>query len=452
MDNLISDLNATHSIWDRMRSLLEERKTNPTAIPWMINWVKSFARELNGKPLKDAQPEDIRVFIDKLNANTSIKLYQIKQANEALLILFTEILPCDWIGNWPVKADSKTTCPPESTSNASRSSTYKLHPDECASLHADLFEKLRNVVRTLHYSVRTEKAYSDWVKRFLAFHHPVVPQKLSSHHISEFLEFLAVQRHVSASTQNQTLNALSFFYKNILNIDITDQLSFARAKKPQRLPVVLSREQVKDLLARLEGVYALLAGITYGTGMRLMESLRLRVKDINFSGNAIIVREGKGAKDRVTPLPAKYKEALRCQLELAEKLHREDLARGLGETSLPDALAIKYPSAAKEWPWQFAFPSDRLSVDPLSNTVRRHHIHENSFQKAVKKAAQSAGLPSGVSIHTLRHSFATHLLEAGYDIRTVQELLGHSDVSTTMIYTHVLNRPGIKIKSPVDDF
>ena len=262
MDNLISDLNATHSIWDRMRSLLEERKTNPTAIPWMINWVKSFARELNGKPLKDAQPEDIRVFIDKLNANTSIKLYQIKQANEALLILFTEILPCDWIGNWPVKADSKTTCPPESTSNASRSSTYKLHPDECASLHADLFEKLRNVVRTLHYSVRTEKAYSDWVKRFLAFHHPVVPQKLSSHHISEFLEFLAVQRHVSASTQNQTLNALSFFYKNILNIDITDQLSFARAKKPQRLPVVLSREQVKDLLARLEGVYALLAGIT----------------------------------------------------------------------------------------------------------------------------------------------------------------------------------------------
>jgi integron integrase len=239
--------------------------------------------------------------------------------------------------------------------------------------------------------------------------------------------------------------------KNVLKIDIVDQLSFSRAKRPARLPIVLSKEQVKALLARLQDIYALLAGLVYGTGMRLMECLRLRVKDIDFSKNTILVREGKGAKDRVTPLPKKYRKELEQQLEHAQNLHQKDLANGLGEALIPDALSRKYPTASREWGWQFAFPSNRLSVDPRTNKVRRHHIHENSLQKAVKKAAKEAGLASGVSVHTLRHSFATHLLESGYDIRTVQELLGHSDVSTTMIYTHVLNRPEIKIKSPADD-
>jgi integron integrase len=439
-------------IWDEMKDLLIKKNTYPPTIPWLVKWAQSFVKDLKEKPLDKAEPQDIRNFINKINSYPSIQLFQLKQANLALKTLFNDILKCDWAKNWPVSSTMiDSGCVSETAKTGPADKPCQITFQECEKIHANIFEKLRNALRTLHYSIRTEKTYSDWVKRFLSFHHPVDPKKLTSNHVSEFLEFLAVQRHVSASTQNQALNAISFLLKNILFIDIADQLNFARAKRPLRLPIVLSKEQVKDLLARLDGIYALLAGIAYGTGMRLMECLHLRVKDIDFSGNAIMVRAGKGAKDRIAPLPAKFKEAIARQLEIAEKIHQQDLAKGLGEVYLPEALERKYPSAAKEWGWQYVFPADRLSVDPLSNKVRRHHIHENSFQKAVKKAAQSAGLPSGVSVHTLRHSFATHLLESGYDIRTVQELLGHSDVSTTMIYTHVLNRPGIKIKSPVDD-
>lgn len=452
MGNHLPFLDSKQPIWEQMETLLEKLNTYPPSIPWLIRWAQSFVRELNGKPLEKTGPDDICYFINKLNSNPSLQHFQVKQADQALRFLYTRILKYDWASNWPdtlhkIKSDQVVGSPQKYRPTG----PYNITFEECKKIHATIFEKMSNAIRTMHYSIRTEKTYSDWAKRFLAFHHPADPKTLTSQHVSEFLEFLAVHRHVSASTQNQALNAISFLLKNILVIDIVDQLSFARAKRPQRLPVVLSKEQVKDLLGRLDGTYALLAGIAYGTGMRLMECLHLRVKDIDFAGNAIIVREGKGAKDRVTPLPAKYKAALLNQLAVAEKLHKEDLANGLGEVFLPDALERKYPSAAKEWGWQFVFPSDRLSVDPRSNKVRRHHIHENSLQKAVKKAVQNAGLPSGVSVHTLRHSFATHLLEAGYDIRTVQELLGHSDVSTTMIYTHVLNRPGITIKSPVDD-
>lgn len=429
--------------WDRMIKRLEERRIPQHHIPFMIKWVKNFAENL-GKQLKDTSPEDVKRHLDYLNANQYLQPFQIKQANESLLIFFNEIMPCDWAKHWPpgIKIEQPKKNKPEE---------QQKNPEEFEKMRFELLERLKNAIRTMHYSVRTEKVYLDWASRFMYFHKTADQNKLNAHKISEFLEFLALERHVAASTQNQALNALAFFFNNVLGIDISGQLGFARAKRPQRIPTVLSKEDVKALLSRLDGIYALLAGITYGTGMRLMECLRLRVKDIDFSGNAITVREGKGAKDRIVPLPAKYKKALQEQLEITRKFHQQDLENGFGEASMPDALDRKYPAACSEWPWQYVFPSDRLSVDPRSNKVRRHHIHENSFQKAVKKAVQEVGLPSGVSVHTLRHSFATHLLEAGYDIRTVQELLGHSDVSTTMIYTHVLNRPGVKIKSPVDD-
>lgn len=439
-------------IWEQMEDLLLERKTNQNAIPHLIRWAKAFVQSLNTRPLKDAQLTDVQNFINQLNFNSSCEFYQVKQANDSLFILFAEILQCPWTKHWSVDLDkdqSHARNPAQEIKTPERSD--KMNADECDKLHAGFFEKMSNAIRTMHYSSRTEKTYIDWVRRFLTFQHPVSPAQLRAVHVAEYLEFLAVQRHVSASTQNQALNAIIFFTSHILNQDFSGQLQFSRAKKPQRLPLVLSREQVKSLLDGLEGIYALMAGIVYGTGMRLMECLRLRVMDIDFARNIVTVREGKGAKDRVTPLPKKYKEALLKLIESNKIQHNNDLERGLGETFLPDALAQKYPSAAREWPWQYVFQSDRLSVDPRSNKVRRHHVHENSFQKAVKKAAQNAGLPSGVSIHTFRHSFATHLLEAGYDIRTVQELLGHSDVATTMIYTHVLNRPGITIKSPADD-
>ena len=373
-------------------------------------------------------------------------------AIDSLFILFIEVLKYPWAAPWfPQIARKKTDVRDLKTVNGADERTDKTNVDQAEKMHADLLENMKKSIRTLHYSIRTEKTYIDWARRFLAFQHPIEANSIAAIHITEYLEFLAIKRNVSASTQNQAMNALIFLVTHILGKDFTDQLQFSRAKKTQRLPTVLSKEQVKSLLGNLEGTYALMAGLVYGAGMRLMECLRLRVKDVDFARDIITVREGKGGKDRVTPLPVKFKDALSQQLDFARKLHQQDLEQDLGETLLPDALVRKYPTAAKEWPWQFVFPSEKLSVDPRSKKVRRHHIHENTLQKAVKTAAGKSGLPSGVSVHTLRHSFATHLLQAGYDIRTVQELLGHSDVTTTMIYTHVLNRPGIIVRSPADD-
>jgi integron integrase len=451
MNNQINLTDNKENIWRKLQNLLEKQNFNPNAIPWMIKWAQTFVRELGDKTIEEAGPEDVRKFIDKLHHRHSVKPFQIKQANQVLMILFCELLKTDWAKKWPVQLGEPEGKIQHQNNTSQSYRKFPVSLENCRKQHAEIFNKMTNAIRTRHYSIRTEKSYQDWVARFFAFHQPIAPDKLSSQHVEQFLEFLAVERQVAASTQNQALNALAFLMKNVLKIDIVDQLSFSRAKRPARLPIVLSKEQVKALLARLQDIYALLAGLVYGTGMRLMECLRLRVKDIDFSKNTILVREGKGAKDRVTPLPKKYRKELEQQLEHAQNLHQKDLANGLGEALIPDALSRKYPTASREWGWQFAFPSNRLSVDPGTKKVRRHHIHENSLQKAVKKAAKEAGLASGVSVHTLRHSFATHLLESGYDIRTVQELLGHSDVSTTMIYTHVLNRPEIKIKSPADD-
>jgi integron integrase len=280
---------------------------------------------------------------------------------------------------------------------------------------------------------------------------PGCTSELGQPEVVAFLEYLAVGRGVSASTQNQALNALVFLYAQVLRQPLGTVGEFVRAKRPRRLPVVLSRPEVKRLLDALDHTtFALMTGLLYGSGLRLMECVRLRVHDVDFDYHHIVVRDAKGQKDRVVPLPERYREALQDHLGDVKRLHEEDKQRGLGQVYLPEALARKYPHAAQEWGWQYVFPSGRLSVDPRSGTTRRHHIHENGLQKSVKKAAQSAGITKKVNCHALRHSFATHLLEAGYDIRTVQELLGHADVSTTMIYTHVLNKPGVSVRSPVD--
>src|SRR5438552_4189992 len=313
-----------------------------------------------------------------------------------------------------------------------------------------LVDRVRDVMRLKHYSRRTERTYWDWIERFIRFHGMRHPNEMAEAEVGAFLTHLVRDGNVAASTQNQALSALLFLYREVLKQKIGWLEGVERAKKPMRLPVVLTGEEVHKLLAHLHGTTRLMAGLLYGSGLRLMECVRLRVKDLDFGYARITVRDGKGGKDRVTMLPVNLATALERHLVKVKAQHGQDLEDGFGEVYLPDALERKYRNAARSWSWQFVFPSARISVDPRTATRRRHHVDENVLQVAVKKAVRASGISKPATCHTLRHSFATHLLENGYDIRTVQELLGHKDVSTTMIYTHVLNQPGIGVKSPLD--
>jgi integron integrase len=314
-----------------------------------------------------------------------------------------------------------------------------------------LLEQIRNVTRTRHYSPRTEEAYIHWIKQYIHFHNKKHPAEMGADEVSKFLTYLAVTRKVAASTQNQALAALLFLYRNVLGVDLPWLENVIRAKRPARLPVVLTKLEVRALLGQLTQTNWLLASLLYGSGLRLREGLRLRVKDVDFGYQQLIVRDGKGEKDRVTVLPLSLIEPLRQQQAYARGIHQRDLREGFGRTLLPFALARKYPKADLDWGWQYVFPAATRSQDPVSLQIHRHHVGEWVLQKAVKDGVRRAGINKPASCHTLRHSFATHLLEDGYDIRTVQELMGHKDVRTTMIYTHVLNRGGRGVKSPLDE-
>ncbi|MBX9914600.1 MAG: integron integrase [Pseudomonadaceae bacterium] len=313
-----------------------------------------------------------------------------------------------------------------------------------------LLDQVRQQIRLRNYSIRTETVYAEWVKRYIRFHKYRHPLEMGAVEVEAFLTHLAVKRNVAAATQNQALAALLFLYKEVLKVELPWLEGVVRAKKPTHLPVVLTREEVARVLAELSGVAALVANLLYGSGLRLMEALRLRVKDVEFSRGEILVRDGKGQKDRVTMLPRTLIPGLQQQLQAVSALHEQDLAEGFGQANLPFALARKYPNAAAEWGWQFVFPSGNRSQDPRGSGIHRHHLHEKTIQRAVREAVLRARIVKPATPHTFRHSFATHLLEAGQDIRTVQELLGHADVKTTQIYTHVLNRGGLGVISPLD--
>jgi integron integrase len=313
-----------------------------------------------------------------------------------------------------------------------------------------LIDEVRGRLRTKHYSLRTEQAYVGWIRRFILANGKRHPRDMGGPEVERFLSGLAVEGRVAASTQNQALSALLFLYREVLGVELPWMENVVRAKRPQRVPTVLSRDEVQRLLSAMEGRSWLLASLLYGTGMRLMECLRLRVKDVDFARNEITVRHGKGGKDRRTVLPQSLVAPLKREVDRAQLLHQRDLAEGYGATQLPFALARKYPQAATEFGWQYLFPSLNRSRDPLDSVVRRHHLDDSVLARALKRARAQAGILKPVSAHTLRHSFATHLLEAGYDLRTIQELLGHKDVSTTQIYTHVLNRGGRGVLSPLD--
>jgi len=315
-----------------------------------------------------------------------------------------------------------------------------------------LLDQLRDQLRVKHYSLRTEQAYIAWVRRFILFHDKKHPLSMGAAEINAFIAHLVIDGKVAASTQNQALSAIVFLYHHVLNVELDQTiLSAVRPQKSSHIPTVLSKQEARQVIDHMDGIFRLLAQMMYGSGLRLMEVLRLRVKDLDFANHQIVVRDGKGENDRITMFPDSLLEPLRLHFKHVKALHEKDLFDGFGTVYLPYALEKKYPNANREFAWQYAFPASDLSADPVTGVKQRHHIHETSLQKAVKRAARLTGIDKPVSPHTFRHSFATHLLQSGYDIRTVQELLGHKNVKTTMIYTHVLQRGGLAVKSPLDD-
>jgi len=448
--------------WDKYIAITAIYGIPESARYWYVRHVEAFIRAHPDTRLRNITRRDLLSYTEVLGRKTDIPAWQYRQHIEALRILFCELVRPDWCVafNWQTLLDSADSLPADHPTVA-RSGTMSTNPasfsdtgTELGSVRdrfAGLLNRLVTSIRQKHYSIRTEQTYCHWLTRFLHFSAVESESELTVEHVSAYIEYLAVTRNVSSSTQNLALNALVFVFREVLNITVDDQIHFQRARKPRRLPVVLTKEEIGNLLAAIRNEqHRLMASVMYGAGLRLMECVRLRVSDVDFGYGQIIIRAGKGDKDRVVPLPDKLISALQHQLKRVAALHDADLAAGYGETVLPGALARKYTNAGKEFRWQFLFPATRISMDPRSGKKMRHHIHETSLQKMIKKTADTIGIRKKVSSHSLRHSFATHLLEDGYDIRTVQELLGHSDVSTTMIYTHVLNKPGVSVHSPFD--
>ena len=438
--------------WKAFQACAEENRVRPDLSPRYVKWVQSFTVFLPKKRLQERTGKDIEAFLVDLAQGQGVPDWQVRQARHALKILYEIFLP---------RYAPMTTSPTSPKAAGERSGQEitarpkafrdQVLPGEVERRFPALVEALRSEIQTRHYSYRTETTYLDWVRRFIAFNDYADPHVLeATTAVKTYLEYLAVKREVAASTQNQALNALVFFYGQVLKKPFGEMDEFTRAKRPQRLPEVMTREEVNALLASMDGITGLMAGLLYGSGLRIMECVRLRVKDIDFARHQIMVRDGKGQKDRVTMLPERFAPPLQKHLGRVKAMYEVDRGKGLAEVYIWPALARKYPNASKEWIWQYVFPAKSLSVDPRSGAVRRHHINENLVQKALKKTALQVEISRKVSCHTLRHSFATHLLEARYDIRTVQELLGHADVATTMIYTHVLNTPGLSVKSPAD--
>jgi len=421
-----------------------------------------YIKSHEGLRLAQHKASHVRDYLETIGRKERLLDYQFQQAVTSLNILFYDILKLDWASSFPwddwisssVSLPSHHPTVIESTPSyegKAKDSQANHMISEIKSLFPDLFNRLTTIIRTRHYSIRTEQAYIAWVVRYIIFHDRTDPESLTSNDIINYLEYLVVKRDVSASTQAQALNALMFLYRHVYKMPMEDIGDFVRAKKPRRLPVVLSITEVKLLLSNIShDTHRLMSSLMYGCGLRLMECTRLRVQDIDFDYKQILIRNGKGKKDRVVPLPEKVVVKLKEQITRVRGMHSRDLEAGMGKVYMPVALTRKYPNASKELSWQYVFPAIKHSIDPRSGEVRRHHIHESNIQKSIKRASRQAGINKRVSSHVLRHSFATHLLSSGYDIRTVQELLGHADVSTTMIYTHVLNKPGISVNSPLD--
>jgi integron integrase len=446
--------------WSNYLAQLDKAQVLQDRRRWYVLRAERFLEAIQPRRLAELGAQDVSKYLSDAGRDTSLAAWQFVQIVDAIRILGVTagapwVETMDW-GHW--RASARTLAADHPT--VARDYGPEVDGLEPAGpmtnlaavreAHREVADRMVTEIRRRGYSIRTERGYLDWVLRFIAFHGGRSPTELGEADVGRFLDWLAVKRRVSASTQNQALNGLVFLFREVLGRDQVKFGDFARAKRPKRLPTVLTKGEVARLLGALDGEFRLMASLAYGAGMRLMEVLRLRVQDVDFGYKQIEVRNAKGGRDRLVPLPQRLIPGLMAHLDAVQAQHRQDLADGFGEVYLPDALARQRPNAGREWIWQYVFPSGRLSVDPRSGKTRRAHVHETSLQKKLKVAAAEAGISKRVSPHILRHSFATHLLEDGYDIRTVQELLGHADVSTTMIYTHVLNRGGKGVRSPLD--
>ena len=456
----VADAVVVKRFWHNYLSILEKARISKAATPWYRKHAEAYIRAHRGLRLASHSPRQIDDYLNAKGRLPAITEWQFRQIADSLRLLFCELIRPEWAAGYDwyqwralsreLESDHPTLLRDGNPSLLVAPSTNQLIT-RFRETFSDCHTAFVKTVRVRQMAVRTEQTYEHWITRFLQFHHWRPVGEMGGTEIGDYLEHLAVVRRVSPSTQKIALNALIFLFREVLGCNVDEAISYTHSRKPRRIPSVLSRDEVKALLAAMHGRPQLMASLMYGTGMRVMECVRLRVQDMDFSFLQITVRAGKGGKDRVVPLPKKLIPKLTAYLAEVRNLHEGDLAQGYGEVLLPASLARKLGKAANTWPWQYAFPATRLAMDYTTGQVRRHHVHETSLQKAIHQAAQNAGISKRVTSHTLRHSFATHLLESGKDIRLVQEILGHADVSTTMIYTHVLNRGGLAVASPFDD-
>lgn len=425
--------------------LLEEAGVPERQISFHLRWVRQFLNRHKGKDWSKLREPEIIAFAHQLMQTPAIEIWQVQQAVDAIVLYFERFCGIglgDIVIEVDVQPQKSSTQQPEPNS---------LKPEVRKQLDWGALEKaMRTSLRIQNYSRNTEQTYLQWTRKFVEFHGWRKPSAMGVSELRAFLGHMAVVERVSASTQNQALNAIIFLYRKVLQKDIGDIGAFPRARVTRRLPVVCSRNEVQRLLAEIDGLEGLIVRLLYGTGVRISECLNLRIKDLDWDNNLIIIHGGKGDKDRRVPFPEVIKNALATHMEARRKVFEADMEAGMHEVEVPNALAKKYPKAPYDWKWQFIFAAEQYSSDPISGAVRRHHIHEIRIQRAVRRAAEQAAIPKRITPHTLRHCFATHLLEAGQDIRTVQELLGHASVTTTMIYTHVLNKGPLGVKSPLD--
>lgn len=453
----------SQEFWNNYTVFLVKQGISDKYVNWYTLRTKQYIAYYPDRKVRTHTPHEVEQYLNNSGKQQQLKSWQFRQIVHAIQTLFVHALKISWASDfdweyWHSSAkqleNSHPTVARDYQNREDLQHTVifegKPHDPEAKSRYQPILADLTKIIRNKNYSIKTEKTYRHWVARFLYFHQPESINKIDSTEVRQYLEYLVLKRNVSVSTQKQALNALSFLFHQLLNKPMGDLGEFTRSKRPRKLPIVLSKDEVRTILNTLTGKHRLMAGLLYGGGLRLTECITLRIQDVDFDYGQLVVRNGKGFKDRIVPLPKKYINELKEQIAFVEEQHQQDIKDGFGEVYLPDALAKKYPNAPKELRWQYLFPSSRIGADPRTGELRRHHLHETSLQKIIRKTTQKAGIIKRVTTHTFRHSFATHLLEAGYDIRTVQELLGHSDVSTTMIYTHVLNTPGLNVQSPAD--